>query len=555
MGKHGPCYHCGVTSTPLWRNGPPDKPVLCNACGSRWRTKGTLANYTPLHARESLEEGSKVSLEKNMPFNPKGHNTHKKKQSRNIMKPEFGNMDFDRNLQKGLDDDSSDGSSSGSAGSYSDSCAHIDDMSDATGSFQSNMWDSLVPSRRRSGVIRSKPSPVEKLTKDLHSILHQQSSYLSVSSSDLLYETGTPMGSNEIGHGVQLLRKSNSATKDEESEASSFPIENKLVQSGMPLSVHIKARYPNMENEKYSNLKAALELSARERASEEKFQILVNKDSYLASINLKDVVNFDGFMRYFTCEEQQQLMKYLPETDNANPPASLRSMFCGSQFEESLSYFQHLLKKGVFDLSFPGTSTGECSKLKKVALCNLTKAKLVKQCNILKDASTKPIGKKGGSSTTSSLKRSHEIQMHSLSGPKATVKCSKKLCKNKLEEFPVKFPRRYPHEAGQKSTEGTNVCRNKDISCFSPGSLSASSSHKSCIMDNLDLADSNTDQDLLLLDVRSNTSFPEAELLSSHWLQKPAPESLCEEGGISEKEGSLCCNSSLSFSSKRLKRV
>ncbi|XP_068641302.1 GATA transcription factor 26-like [Aristolochia californica] len=47
MGKQGPCCHCGVTSTPLWRNGPPGKPVLCNACGSRWRTKGTLDNYTP----------------------------------------------------------------------------------------------------------------------------------------------------------------------------------------------------------------------------------------------------------------------------------------------------------------------------------------------------------------------------------------------------------------------------------------------------------------------------------------------------------------------------
>ncbi|CAM8877726.1 unnamed protein product [Rhodiola kirilowii] len=22
MGKQGPCCHCGVTSTPLWRNGP-----------------------------------------------------------------------------------------------------------------------------------------------------------------------------------------------------------------------------------------------------------------------------------------------------------------------------------------------------------------------------------------------------------------------------------------------------------------------------------------------------------------------------------------------------
>lgn len=39
-----------IAATPLWRNGPPEKPVLCNACGSRWRTKGTLLNYMPMHS-------------------------------------------------------------------------------------------------------------------------------------------------------------------------------------------------------------------------------------------------------------------------------------------------------------------------------------------------------------------------------------------------------------------------------------------------------------------------------------------------------------------------
>ncbi|KAD3067371.1 hypothetical protein E3N88_35251 [Mikania micrantha] len=50
MVKEGPCCHCGIKSTPLWRNGPPAKPVLCNACGSRWRTRGTLNDYVPKHA-------------------------------------------------------------------------------------------------------------------------------------------------------------------------------------------------------------------------------------------------------------------------------------------------------------------------------------------------------------------------------------------------------------------------------------------------------------------------------------------------------------------------
>ncbi|KAK3185007.1 hypothetical protein Dsin_032293 [Dipteronia sinensis] len=36
-------------ATPLWRNGPPEKPIFCNACGSRFRLRGTLLNYAPKH--------------------------------------------------------------------------------------------------------------------------------------------------------------------------------------------------------------------------------------------------------------------------------------------------------------------------------------------------------------------------------------------------------------------------------------------------------------------------------------------------------------------------
>ncbi|XP_057419139.1 uncharacterized protein LOC130713384 [Lotus japonicus] len=39
------------SDTPLWRHGPKDKPVLCNACGSRYRHAGHLENYTPSHFR------------------------------------------------------------------------------------------------------------------------------------------------------------------------------------------------------------------------------------------------------------------------------------------------------------------------------------------------------------------------------------------------------------------------------------------------------------------------------------------------------------------------
>ncbi|KAK9818371.1 hypothetical protein WJX72_011528 [[Myrmecia] bisecta] len=34
--------HCGVADSPQWRRGPPNKPVLCNACGTRFRRTNQL---------------------------------------------------------------------------------------------------------------------------------------------------------------------------------------------------------------------------------------------------------------------------------------------------------------------------------------------------------------------------------------------------------------------------------------------------------------------------------------------------------------------------------
>eukprot|EP01026_Neomeris_dumetosa_P052189 TRINITY_DN460_c0_g2_i2.p1 TRINITY_DN460_c0_g2~~TRINITY_DN460_c0_g2_i2.p1 ORF type:complete len:308 (+),score=24.83 TRINITY_DN460_c0_g2_i2:264-1187(+) len=40
--KGGPCDYCAVTESPQWRRGPPEKPTLCNACGTRYRRTGRL---------------------------------------------------------------------------------------------------------------------------------------------------------------------------------------------------------------------------------------------------------------------------------------------------------------------------------------------------------------------------------------------------------------------------------------------------------------------------------------------------------------------------------
>lgn len=43
----GPCDHCGTSSTPCWRRGPPGKETLCNACGARFLVKKNLDGYFP----------------------------------------------------------------------------------------------------------------------------------------------------------------------------------------------------------------------------------------------------------------------------------------------------------------------------------------------------------------------------------------------------------------------------------------------------------------------------------------------------------------------------
>ncbi|MBA0806061.1 hypothetical protein Gohar_005533, partial [Gossypium harknessii] len=222
---------CIVIGTPLWRNGPPEKPVLCNACGSRWRTKGTLANYTPLHARVEPDdyEDRRTSRVKNISI--------KKNKEIKLLKSKANHgtavvaPDYNLGFRKFVDEDSSNRSSSGSAISNSESCAQFGsaDASDLTGPAQSNVWESMVPSKKRTFVNRPKQSPLEKLTKDLYTILHeQQSSYFSGSSEeDLLLESETPMVSVEIGHGSVLIRHPSSIARDEESEASSLSVENK----------------------------------------------------------------------------------------------------------------------------------------------------------------------------------------------------------------------------------------------------------------------------------------------------------------------------------------
>ncbi|XP_038680593.1 GATA transcription factor 26-like isoform X2 [Tripterygium wilfordii] len=402
MGKQGPCYHCGVTSTPLWRNGPPDKPVLCNACGSRWRTKGTLANYIPLHARAEPDDydDHRVSRVKSISINKnKEMKLLKRKLNHDsIINGGFAH-DYSQGFRKVVDEDTSNRSSSGSAISNSESYAQFGsgDASDLTGPAQSVVWDSTVPSRKRTCVNRPKPSPVEKLTKDLYTILHeQQSSYFSGSSEeDLLFESETPMVSVEIGHGSVLIRHPTSIARDEESEASSLSVENKQYSANETYSRSVTLLVDNVNksvNAASSVEKAKqamgqgmqLEQPKRDKFQHEKLQLLGSRGSPLCNIDFNGILNFEEFTKNLSSEEQQQLFKYLPSPDTAKLPDSLGNMFDSPQFKENLCSFQQLLEEGVFDISFSDAKTEDHKTLKRLVLFNLMKSKWVEHYHQLK---------------------------------------------------------------------------------------------------------------------------------------------------------------------------
>ncbi|KAG9144339.1 hypothetical protein Leryth_022336 [Lithospermum erythrorhizon] len=513
------CF-CGVTSTPLWRNGPPEKPVLCNACGSRWRTKGSLANYTPLHARAEPDDlvDHRFSRLKNVSTKSKDEKILKRKQNYDYADTGGFVCDYNNGSNKVLDEDTSNRSSSGSAISNSESCAQLNngDASDFTGPSQSTVWDSTVPSKKRTCVSRPKPSSVEKLTKDLYTILHeQQFSYLSGSSEeDLLFESDKPMVSVEIGHGSVLIRHPNSVAREEESEASSLSIDykqrpaNEAYSCLTTLPVHTINKGVNLSNigtkkmKKPSGPELDKDQMNREKDQLEKLQILGHRNSPLRFLDLKDILSYDEFAGQLTNDEQQQLLKYLPSIDNSALPDSLKGMFESTLFKENISAFQKLLAEGVFDNTFSGASVENCRTLKRFVLCNLTKSKWVEKYTFLKDVScangSSPSHKAGASAVASA----HSVNVKiSKDG-----QCSKFSGANTM----MKSPRRILMKTGTGIKEMTD---NDNGSFLSPRSLFAlPPESSSLVLDSLQYTDESSDQELLL-DIPSSSSFPQAELL------------------------------------------
>ncbi|KAK8946044.1 GATA transcription factor 26 [Platanthera guangdongensis] len=571
MGKHGPCRHCGVTSTPLWRNGPPEKPVLCNACGSRWRTKGSLVNYTPLHAREPFEwEEPKITKSKNLHFK----NTEQKLQKRKRMVENVCEMPFSesgQNYIRTFEGDFSNRSSSGSAISYSESCANfgVVDASDWTGSAQSNTCVPLlpVPSKKRT-IINFKPSPVEKLTKDLYSIWHeQQSSNLSGSlEEELLFEGEMPMGSAEIGHGGVLLRYPSSKATEEESEASSLPADNKLVGGPSSILVDSESRRTSLSNssiDKFKNFmgNVAQDHATRDRFSAECLDMLQKRESLLRFTDLKDIINLEVFMKHLKNDEQQQLLKYLPSIDTANPPESIGNMFSSPQFLENLSYYQQHLQNGIFDLSSSQMNAEENRNLKRLLLLNFTKSRWVEHYNEMKDTTHKQsTGLNKGDRTNflrhsnlKPIKRSHECQYQQSEESKGTMRSPKRVCRSNITKHSLtKSSLLLPNQSESLEFADTESFLDNGGTCFSPRSLFAPLPDRSSL---LQFTDDSSDQSVLL-DVRCSAPFPEAELLYHHpWDQKAASNNSHAESCANAEEESLCSFPDSSFAGENLNQT
>ncbi|WOL09572.1 hypothetical protein Cni_G18325 [Canna indica] len=538
MGKQGPCRHCGVTSTPLWRNGPPDKPVLCNACGSRWRTKGSLANYIPLRAREPFDSEElrvpKIKCISFKPLKPKEHKSHKKKQSNYKTGSDWEMQFCDQNFRKIPETDTSNRSSSGSAMSGSDSCVNVgtNDISDVTGSVQSIVCDPLVPSKKRTSITRPKAS-VEKLRKDLYSILHEEqaSNLSSFAEEDLLYESSTPLDSFEIGYGSVLIKHANSKSLDEESEASSFPVDKSYIMnegySGsafFPVNTAFKGIFGSVAGTVKLTTQATRENAKRDKAAHEKLNVLQDRDSPLCSADLNVIVNFEVFMKYLTYDERHQLIKYLPPIDISKPPESLKNMFTSSQLLETLSYFQQLLQEGTFDLSMSGAHAEECRILKMHVLPNRTKSQWLECYQKIQDARSKKIKGENaasdsqtspGLSNSASLTRQHGRQNQNIPEPKS----SRRVCRPGCMDPPARCSTRMDSSVVTKVTDDTEEFTDHDGTHFSLRRVFVSPPDRSVVLSPMQFVADSSDG-CMLLDVPTGTSFPKAELLYLPWDQK-----------------------------------
>ncbi|XP_017434864.1 GATA transcription factor 26 [Vigna angularis] len=143
MVKKGPCSHCRINT---------EKPVLCNACGSRYKLKGHLDNYLPKHYKNYGENHLSVEVSEHGNSNESNPDFHF------ISEQDFGNN---------------------------------------------------VPTRKRSKVVYREMTPLEEFRKQLLSLYRseKQPKERSPEEDILLDNVNGFIPSSEIGLGVVLLRQ------------------------------------------------------------------------------------------------------------------------------------------------------------------------------------------------------------------------------------------------------------------------------------------------------------------------------------------------------------
>lgn len=572
MGKQGPCYHCGITYTPLWRNGPPEKPVLCNACGSRWRTKGTLANYTPLHARafEATDSSDyKCGHGKKGLQNPKQQRSNKRKEPGED--DEFGILESDPQYAIGVDEDASNRSSSGSGISYSEGCMQYGGTvgMDNSGSVYPPVWDSPIPSKKRTCMYRKRPSSVVKLMKGLRYILREQdSSYLSGSSEDLLFACKAPMVSTEIGLGSVFIRQPQSVTWEEESEASSLLVENKgyntadvvtqadsgavnysaqLQKEDKYLTEREKVNVKHLQQDSYKCCGPNKVLS--ENFPYNKHDVLRSCHSPLIFVELEDIVNFDSFVGILTVQEQTELMDYVSSVDIARVPESLQCMFKSVQFEEALTNFQQLLSEGMFEIYMSGLDPQLKQILQKLIVTDLTNSKWIERYRQTENQSKRR--RVLDSAKVVQNKISTKEKGSCLSSKSGTYLAVKKSLDWQPDKIITGSDDCMQSPGNPQKSKSANVshanedtgCPSKsevkfDIepkygSCFSPSNLFASPLERSSLLDCKGTSRGEGFEWDLLLDVPSNTSFQHTELLHSPvWKYKGYKDSMIDANNL-----------------------
>ncbi|CAK9217164.1 unnamed protein product [Sphagnum troendelagicum] len=402
-GKQGPCGHCGIETTPLWRNGPPEKPVLCNACGSRWRTKGTLLNYMPMHSGGFGGAGSKEGVARRKKGSHKRSSdpacSHKRKE------PSGGHVEIRTPaslhhplLLKDAEEELKTTSSleSGVFGPDSDALSRSSPVqSDSSAGLG---WEGPIPSRKRTPMVRGCTS-LEKLISHFQELMNESppqscpTARSSESAEELLVE-GTPsIMTVEKGVDIEFIQQNPMPLLQEPAvEVMSFLMEsagNVEAMQGMDARfsngvvvepLNEAPIFPAQGKEKPSHFLKEMEDMGYLRSDHRlvpnkallenfpcnKQDVLQGCQSPLVFLEMKEILSFDTYTGLLTDQEQGQLARLVSPVDINRIPESLKEMFNSGQFEGALVNFQQLLSEGLFDSLEPGMDAGVLEHLQQL---------------------------------------------------------------------------------------------------------------------------------------------------------------------------------------------